>query len=372
MLIIEKEKDIIILRSLGADDILIKRIFLMEGWLISVIGTVAGIILGFIICWIQQRYGLVKLRSETLIVNAYPVALKLKDFIAVPATVLTIGFFAAWYPVRYLSKKYLHETIQASHISFRSIIITLIALSAVFSISCSKTGDNQIKKSDIIPQKEFVSLLTDLYISDGLLSIPLIKDIFQMKDSTLNYIDVIRSHGYTKEKVDLTFKYYFMNDPKKLEKIYDQVIAKLSEIQSRLESQVSVTPTFNLWNMRHSYSIPSDGVHNKLSFSIPVHDTGTYYFMFDAQVYPDDQSANLRTKIFFWKPDSTKDGVIKYWSPSYYIRDGEKHSYTIRNTLTDSTFTHINGWLLEHDSQPGRWIKHVKITNIRVFKSDIE
>ncbi|HQG55499.1 MAG TPA: DUF4296 domain-containing protein [Bacteroidales bacterium] len=372
MLIIEKEKDIIILRSLGADDLLIKRIFLMEGWLISIIGTVAGLILGFIICWTQQRYGLIKLQSETLIVNAYPVVLKLKDFIAVPATVLTIGFFAAWYPVRYLSKKYLKEKIQASNLSFRSIIIFIIAITSVLSVSCSKSEENKIKKSEIIPQKEFVNLLTDLYISDGLLSIPLIKEIYQMKDSTLNYIDVIRSHGYTKEKVDLTFKYYFMNNPKKLEKIYDQVIARLSELQSRLESEVSVTPTFNLWNMRPSYSVPSDGVHNKLWFSIPVKDTGTYYFMFDAQVYPDDQSTNLRTKIFFWKPDSTKQGVINYWSPSYYIRDGEKHSYTIKNTLTDSTFTHINGWLLEHDSQPGRWIKHVKITNIRVFKGGVE
>lgn len=107
MLIIEKERDVEILKSLGADNNLIRKIFIFEGWLISIIGAVAGIILGFLICWLQQRYGLVKLHSESLIMNAYPVVMKIKDFIIVPVTVLLIGYWAAWYPVRYLTKKYL-------------------------------------------------------------------------------------------------------------------------------------------------------------------------------------------------------------------------------------------------------------------------
>jgi len=107
MLIIEKERDIGILRSLGADNMLIRKIFIYEGWLISIIGAIAGIILGFIICWVQQRFGIVSLQSESLIVNAYPVEMKIRDFIVVPLTVLIIGFWAAWYPVRFLTLKYL-------------------------------------------------------------------------------------------------------------------------------------------------------------------------------------------------------------------------------------------------------------------------
>jgi len=109
MLIIEKERDIEILKSLGADNTLIRKIFIFEGWLISIIGTAAGIILGFIICRIQQKYGIIRLQSESLIMDAYPVVMKLKDFIIVPATVLLIGFWAAWYPVRYLTRKYLRR-----------------------------------------------------------------------------------------------------------------------------------------------------------------------------------------------------------------------------------------------------------------------
>jgi lipoprotein-releasing system permease protein len=111
MLIIEKERDIEILKSLGANSDLIKKIFIFEGWLISIVGAISGMVLGFIICWIQQTFGIVKLQSETLIMDAYPVVMKAKDFIIVPSTVLLIGYWAAWYPVRYLTRKFLNKEV---------------------------------------------------------------------------------------------------------------------------------------------------------------------------------------------------------------------------------------------------------------------
>ena len=106
MLIIEKERDIQILRSLGAENLLIRKIFIFEGWMISIIGAIGGLILGFIICFIQHRFGIIRLNSEALIMDAYPVIMKVKDFILVLGTVLLIGYWAAWYPVRYLTRKY--------------------------------------------------------------------------------------------------------------------------------------------------------------------------------------------------------------------------------------------------------------------------
>ena len=111
MLIIEKERDIEILKSLGADNDLIRKIFIFEGWLISIIGAVAGLILGFFVCWLQQTFGLVRLQSTSLIMDVYPVIMKLKDFIIVPSTVLLIGYWAAWYPVRYLTQKFLKKNV---------------------------------------------------------------------------------------------------------------------------------------------------------------------------------------------------------------------------------------------------------------------
>ena len=112
MLIIEKERDINILRSLGADNRLIKRIFIYEGWMISFIGTVTGLLLGFIICAAQQHFGIVKLAGESLLIDTYPVRMQLSDFFIVAATVLAIGYAAAWYPVHYLSRRHLKENIR--------------------------------------------------------------------------------------------------------------------------------------------------------------------------------------------------------------------------------------------------------------------
>lgn len=104
MLIIDKKADIDTLKSLGADNRLISRIFLTEGWLISAVGAVTGIIIGILLCWGQQTFGWIKLgeMSEAFIIEAYPVSVQLLDIAAVLALVLLLGFFTAWYPVRYL------------------------------------------------------------------------------------------------------------------------------------------------------------------------------------------------------------------------------------------------------------------------------
>lgn len=105
MLIIDKKEDIVILRSMGASRQLIRKIFLLEGWLISIIGSVAGLVMGILVCWIQIRFGVITLPGEgSFVISAYPVDIHLKDLFSILAVVLTIGFLAAWYPVRHLSR----------------------------------------------------------------------------------------------------------------------------------------------------------------------------------------------------------------------------------------------------------------------------
>ncbi len=109
MLIIDKKQDVQTLRNLGADDKLIVRIFLFEGRMISLFGAVAGIVLGLLLCFIQQEFGLVPLGSTngSFVVSAYPVSVHAGDVVLVFVTVLLVGFLAVWYPVRYLSKRLL-------------------------------------------------------------------------------------------------------------------------------------------------------------------------------------------------------------------------------------------------------------------------
>jgi lipoprotein-releasing system permease protein len=110
MLIIDKRKDIKSLRDMGASQKLISRIFLLEGWLISIVGSIIGISLGTLISWLQDRFEILKLNgSGTFVIDAYPVDLQVSDVILVWITVLFIGFITASYPVRQVSKKYLLE-----------------------------------------------------------------------------------------------------------------------------------------------------------------------------------------------------------------------------------------------------------------------
>jgi len=106
MLIIEKKKDITILNDMGADIQLIRRIFLMEGLLITLIGAALGLIFGTFICWLQIKFSLVRF-SDGYVVDAYPIKLEAFDFMIISGIVLLIGFFAAWYPVRVFTKRHL-------------------------------------------------------------------------------------------------------------------------------------------------------------------------------------------------------------------------------------------------------------------------
>lgn len=106
MLILDKREDVETLRNLGADNRLITRIFLFEGCLISILGALTGILLGILLCFLQQHFGLVSLGSNgSFIVEAYPVSVRLPDVLLVFATVVAVGFLSVWYPVRYLSRK---------------------------------------------------------------------------------------------------------------------------------------------------------------------------------------------------------------------------------------------------------------------------
>lgn len=109
MLIIDKKKDVVTLRNMGADGKQITRIFLFEGRMISAIGAVTGILLGLLLCWIQQTYGIVALgqSSGSFVVDAYPVSVHPEDIVIVFFTVLAVGFAAVWYPVRYFARRLL-------------------------------------------------------------------------------------------------------------------------------------------------------------------------------------------------------------------------------------------------------------------------
>ncbi len=109
MLIIDKREDIRTLHNLGADNILISRIFYIEGWLISIIGAGGGLCTGIILCRLQEAFGLLRMgdTSGAFIVDAYPVHFMWSDAAIVLAVVALIGIIVSRYPVKYLRNRWL-------------------------------------------------------------------------------------------------------------------------------------------------------------------------------------------------------------------------------------------------------------------------
>jgi len=107
MLIVEKRDDIKSLQNMGASNSLVSRIFLYEGWLITFIGIISGIVLGLILCLLQQHFGLLRLSNTpgAYIIDAYPVIVKVSDLLIVFTVVSVIGLLTVLYPVNNLRKQ---------------------------------------------------------------------------------------------------------------------------------------------------------------------------------------------------------------------------------------------------------------------------
>lgn len=105
LLVIDKKKDIYTLRSMGADNNLIRRIFFLEGIFINLTGAIIGLLIGLSVCLSQKYFHLVPMNGT--IIDHYPVALKAIDFILAFGITLFIGIICSWIPVRYLTRKHL-------------------------------------------------------------------------------------------------------------------------------------------------------------------------------------------------------------------------------------------------------------------------
>lgn len=110
MLIIDKKNDIKTLSHIGLSKKGIRRIFVAEGRMISIGGAVVGLLLGLLVCWLQQTFGFLKLDSMgSFVISNYPVKMIWTDFVLVLATVVGIGLLASWYPIRIFTKRYLSD-----------------------------------------------------------------------------------------------------------------------------------------------------------------------------------------------------------------------------------------------------------------------
>jgi hypothetical protein len=246
-------------------------------------------------------------------------------------------------------------------------IIIAVAASLLMLTACTHIGGNKPPAKMLIPENDIVEILTDTYLTAGMLDITVMRETWAQRDSILNYIDIIKSYGYTLEQFDATLKYLFTDKPKRLSRLYDRVTANLLRLETDIMTEaVPAEPTLskNLWPGQASYLFPENFTRDPVWFDIPVETPGEYVLRADIKLFEDDRSLNPRVTVFFSYTDSTGSERRDYWREVRLMKSGEFVSVETRNMPDTVTGVRIRGWLLNHDNQPGTWEKHARIANI--------
>ena len=245
-----------------------------------------------------------------------------------------------------------------------ALLLAVILLSLPFS-SCS-WRKRRFGKRGIIPEKEMVTILTELYISDGLMTIPKVHYWFQNIDSTRSYYHVLEKHGYSKQIMDKTMEYYFFRNPNRLIKIYEQALGILSEMDSRFatESEIMDARLGNYWTGKDFYALPATDRKDATSFSIPLNSIGVYNLSFNARLFPDDQSYRPHLYMYTCHVDSIETGKRHYYYYPEYIKDGEAHTCKIMIEIPSNPKQLLRGIFIDSDSEVAGTATHGLIDEI--------
>lgn len=233
--------------------------------------------------------------------------------------------------------------------------------------SCT-SRKSSLDKKNLIPEKELVPLLTDIYLGTGLLNLPKINFWASNLDSISTYYQIIEKHGFTKDAVDKTMKYYFLKKPKELNKIYDQILGILSEMESRVEKEflLDQARSMNLWRGKDFYPFPSISGDDSTNFDLTLFNKGYYTVSFTVTLYPDDQSVNPRPSMYSCSQDSLETGNRQYINSIEFIKDGRPHKYSIVVNGSEKSVRHLIGWLYDCENRTNKFEKHSIIENISI------
>lgn len=252
---------------------------------------------------------------------------------------------------------------------FISLRLKILLIFAFFIAALSCTSrKNEIDRSGLIPKAKLTEILTDIYLTDGLMTLPLVHNWYSSPDTIGVYRDVIQGYGYTKEQFDKTMRFYLVRKPKEMISIYDKVLAKLTEMESKTEMQVNImqNKASNFWNGSDPIFSPGEKGSDSSDFDITIPYWNYYTLSFTLTAFPDDQSENPRLFAFMCHPDSAESGK-RYFLPSIkYAKDGNPHRYIFKINDPIRTHRRLKGRLFDYGNNPEAFGKHFLIENINL------
>lgn len=254
----------------------------------------------------------------------------------------------------------------------RYVLFILIVFS-VAAGSCSGRK-NKAERRDIIPEYDLISILTDVHLADGILAIPEIRYKYYEGDTLSSYIDIIEKHGYTKPQMDRTMRYYFVKKPKKLIKIYDKVLGRLSEMESRVDKEL---PGFgnrvtNLWPGKQSYSFPDPSGQDTAWVDFTGNFYGTLCLKFTLTINPGDQSIKPVMGLYFSNTDTAGNEKKIRFPAIPFIKDGHAHPYNITVVQNITGPVRLKGWFINNESTSPFLEKNLRVDNIVLTRNNIQ
>lgn len=230
-----------------------------------------------------------------------------------------------------------------------------------FFLSCGNKNDNGI----YIPREKFIAILTDIHLADAYYA-----SHYQLSklhnDSVNFYNTVLEKYGYTKAQFDTTLKYYAVRT-QEFDLLYEEVVTALNKTEQEnyqlrpMDSELAK----KLWTGKNSWYLPKEGSRKKVPINLKIKGKGKYVISFTYKMFHDDKSLNPRLTLYF-AADSGSVEKKDSLSIVEYKKDARTSIVALTKELRDSSYTHLRGFLLDHDEKSGKWKKHVIIEGLNV------
>lgn len=252
-------------------------------------------------------------------------------------------------------------------------VMPVLIIAVIITGSCSGRLTNADHK-DLIPEDVLADILTDLYLTDGLLTIPKIRQIVSDRDSIETQMEVIENYGYTVDDMNKTLKYYFIKRPKKIVRIYDMALARLSVMETRFMNEASVERlrSEDLWPGERNYLVPDPSGADTAGLFLKIIAPGTYTLTYSIRIYPDDQNVRPKSGLWIYYPDRPDSLRREDLTTLPFIRDGRTHSCTITVNIAEMSEAYIRGWFVDYVNQHPATEKHMMVENISMRGSLIQ
>lgn len=244
-------------------------------------------------------------------------------------------------------------------------ILPALIIFAIVAGSCAGRKSRSERKG-LIPENTLVDVLTDVYLADGLLTLPRMRYVVSAKDSLATFADAIGKYGYTMDDMEKTLHYYFVKKPKSLIRLYDLALGRLSEMESRFvrEAVLVRLRMEDMWPGEKSYLLPDPFGDDPDGLDLELKESGTFSLSFSLTIHPDDQTIDPVSGLFLYYPERPDSLQIDQFSTLRFIKDGREHNYSILKTIPRGATVFLRGWFVDYQNQHPGIEKHISVRNI--------